>query len=311
MPSSFYCSDYYSIIKTITGKYLLPFIILPLLLTFSLLCAAYYQRIFMIQKLFSIYTHPEENNKLHVEVGSNHIACWCTGDAATFTALEYFTFTYDNTEAGFIDTFREIKRRSILLSNTFPSEEIVWENANFICIPTDKFNDSTMSAYLSIINSPSFQSAPMYNRLNDFVITYTADSIFYKTIKEEMPRASHVHKFYQILNIKNKADKNRLQLHFYQAHFLLVAVKNNTLQLATVFRYQTPQEALYYILNTIDKLEMPAEETIVSVSGFMDENSSLYKELYSYVNNLQLSETGKIKGEHPAHYFTSFNTPAA
>src|ERR1700712_575471 len=77
---------------------------------FPLLCP-------MVQKLFSIYTHPDESHQLHIEVGSAHLVCWCTAGERAFTALEYFTFTYDDTEGGFIDVFREVKRRSILLSN--------------------------------------------------------------------------------------------------------------------------------------------------------------------------------------------------
>lgn len=263
----------------------------------------------MVQKLFSIYTHPEESHKLHVEVGSSHLVCWCTGTENAFTALEFFTFTYDNTEGGFVDTFREVKRRSILLSNTFASEEIVWENDNFMCIPNDKFNAETAVSYMSLVNSLSFQSSTMYKPLPDYTLTYTADSVLYKIIKENLPQASHTHKLYYLLQQKNTKEKNSLHLQFYQSHFLLTAVKNGALHLATVYHFKTPQEVVYHILNTMDKLGMPVEQTITSLSGFIDEASPLYKEVYLYVNNLRFTQTGKIKDEYPAHYFTTYNLP--
>lgn len=264
----------------------------------------------MVQKLFSIYTEPEESHHLHVEVGNNHIACWCDDKTKGFTAFEYFTFTYDNTEGGFIDVFRELKRRSILLNNTFASEEIMWENGNFMCVPDSLFTEESAVNYLNLVNSQSFQSPPMYNRLGDVVLTYTADIILYKIVKEALPKASHIHKFKQLLQQHKMAD-NSLQIQFYQSYFLVTAVKNGALQLATVYHFKTPQQAVYHILNTLDKLEMPKQETVTSISGFIDETSSLYKELYLYVNNLQFAQTGRIKDEYPAHYFTTYNMPVA
>ena len=263
----------------------------------------------MVQKLFSIYTHPEESHQLHVEVGSRHIACWCSDAQTGFTALEYFTFSYDNTEGGFVDIFRELKRRSILLNNTFASEEIVWENADFMCVPEKYSNKNIAAGYLNLVNSQSFQSPPMFDTPGGIKLAFTADSVLYKIIKQNLPKATHTHKMNQLLRQHVADNSNSLRIQFYQSHFLLTAFKNGSLQLATVYRFATPQEAVYHILNTLDKLGMKASETVTRVSGFIDTTSALYKELYLYVNNLQLAQTGKIKDEYPAHYFTTYNQP--
>ncbi len=265
----------------------------------------------MVQKLFSIYTHPEESDNLHVEVGSNHIACWLTGTESAFTALEYFSFTYDNTEGGFVDVFREIKRSSILLNNTFAKEEIVWENSHFMFVPKEKFEDGTALAYLNLVTSQSFQSPPMKEEMQDYVLAYTADNSLYKIVSGNLPKATHTHKVRSILQQQNKSSANSIHIQFYQSYFLVTAIKNGVLQLATVYAFQTPHEAVYYILNTLDKLEMRGEETAAYVSGFIDETSALYKELYLYVHNLQPAQSGKIKDEYPAHYFTTYNLPVA
>lgn len=265
----------------------------------------------MVQKLFSIYTQPEESHHLHVEVGASHLACWCEDGKTGFTALEFFTFTYDGTEGGFIDIFRELKRRSILLSNEFASQEIVWENADFMCIPANMLSDGNITSYLSLVNSSSFQSPPMHQLIEDVTLAYTADSTLYKIIKQNLPAASHTHKLCSLLQQHRRREANSLQLQFYQSHFLLTAIKNGTLQLATVYRFTTPGEAVYYILNTLDKLSLKGEETIVYLSGFIDKASSLYREIYQYVANLQFAQTGRLKNEYPAHYFTTYNLPTA
>ncbi len=265
----------------------------------------------MVQKLFSICTQPEESHPLHIEIGKAHIACWCTGNDGAFTALEYFTFAYDNTEGGLIDVFRELKRRSILLQNEFASQEIVWENADFICVPNEKFTADNAAAYLGLVNSPAFQSTPMHCMSTDYTLAFTADSIFYKIIMQQLPHASHTHKMYGLLQQQNGDTTNSLYLQFYQSHFLLTAIKEGTLQLATLFHFATPHEAVYHILNTLDKLEMNKDQTITFLSGFIDETSALYKEIYLYVNHLQFTQTGKIKDEYPAHYFTTYNLPTA
>ena len=265
----------------------------------------------MVQKLFSLYTHPEESHQLHVEVGKAHLACWCTGNEKAFTALEYFTFTYDNTEGGFIDVFREVKQCSILLSHPFPAPEIVWENADFMCVPNDFFKAEEATAYMDLVTSRSFRSVPMYKELPQFTLTYTADSILYKIITQNLSDATHIHKVQYLLQQQKEKDGTTLYLQFYQSHFLLTAVKNGILQLATVYQFATPHEAVYHILNTLDKLDMKRDDTTVFLSGFIDESSALYKEIYLYVNNLTFTQTGKLNNEYPAHYFSTYNLPVA
>ena len=265
----------------------------------------------MVQKLFSLYTHPEESHQLHIEVGKAHLACWCTGNEEAFTALEYFTFSYDGTEGGFVDVFRELKRCSILLSHRFPSPEIVWENASFMCVPNQFFTEERAVDYLDLVTSQAYQSAPMYDTLPHFTLTYTADSVLYKIITQNIPDASHTHKLQHLLKQQKENETSALNLQFYQSYFLLTAVKNGQLQLATVYHFTTPHEAVYHILNTLDKLNMKRDDTTVYLSGFIDESSALYKEIYLYVNNLTFTKTGKLNAEYPAHYFTTYNLPVA
>lgn len=266
---------------------------------------------FMVQKLFSLYTNPEESHQLHIEAGKAHLACWLTDEKGTCTALEYFTFSCDGSEGGFVDVFRELKRYSILLKHSFMAPEIVWENATFMCIPNEYFAAGKATAYLDLVTSQSFQSAPMYNRLSDFTITYTADSVHHKIITQNIPDATHTHKMQHLLTGRKEQSGNALHLQFYQSHFLLAAIKDDALQVATVYPFSTPHEAVYHILNTLDKLSMKRDDTHVFLSGFIDESSALYKEIYLYVNNLTFTQTGMLNEEYPAHYFTTYNLPAA
>ena len=225
-----------------------------------------------------------------------------------FTALEYFTYTYDNTEGGFIDVFRELKRRSILLNNAFAAPEIVWENADFVCVPNELYRAEQTNTYLNLINSPAFLSSPMHRPLSDCTLLFAADPVLYKIVTQQLPGASHTHKMCTLLQQGNEGTGNSLYLQFYSSHFLLTAVKAGELQLATFYPFTTPGEAVYHILNTMDKLTLNKDQTITFLSG---ESSPLYKEIYQYINHLQFTQSGRINDEHPAHYFTTYNLPTA
>ena len=125
-----------------------------------------------------------------------------------------------------------------------------------------------------------------------------------------MPAASHSHKVYNLLQ-QNMSENKSLHLQFYQSHFIVTAFQNGVLQLATVYRFSTPHEAVYHILNTLDNLQMSREDSYIFLSGFIDETSALYKEIYLYINNIQFTKKGKIKNEYPAHYFTTYHLPTA
>lgn len=257
----------------------------------------------MIQKLFSFYTNPDNDCNLHVEVSACHIACWCTDSAGEMQAFEYFTIPeiYKNAD----EVLGEVKERSILLNNPFAATELVWENDAFTCIPSQYFSDELAMQMLREKSSNAYEKQ-FSTKNKNLVVGYAVDSALLQAVQEILPNATQLHKVNKLAADSRKLPESYLRLVFYQQHFLLLAVQNNNLQVATSYTFKTPKDILYHVLNALEKYNMPASETPVIAEGFIDNNSALYKKLHQYLGALQLAAQGLVNDKYPAHYFTPF-----
>ena len=71
-----------------------------------------------------------------------------------------------------------------------------------------------------------------------------------------------------------------------QSLFDIVVLKDSQILFYNIFEYQTKEDFIYYILFTLEQLELSSEETNISLTGNIDEHSELYKILYTYVRHI-------------------------
>jgi hypothetical protein len=259
----------------------------------------------MVQKLFSIYFNPDETNALFIEIGRHHIACWCTGHDKSLQAFEYFTFHDIDEHEDFENIYNEARLHSVLLNNEFAATEVIWETTPFTCVPNAFFKPEALDNYIEILDKGPFTKALSCTQ-EEYTVAYPVKEDALQLVQRHFPKAAASHKICQLSKELKNSASNCVHTVFYHHHFLLLAIKDNALQIATSISYKSSKDCLYYILYTMQQLEMPLDETVVLVSGFIDMNSVLYKDLYEYIPLLQPAEKGMLKDEYPAHYFTTF-----
>ncbi|RPD51358.1 DUF3822 family protein [Paracnuella aquatica] len=96
---------------------------------------------------------------------------------------------------------------------------------------------------------------------------------------------------------------------FFVDHQIRVAVyKQHQLQLVQQYSFQVPLDVVYYLLKICTEFSLSQQETLVSVSGFIEAVSPLYKELHQYFLNIRFSplQSVDIDGQPvPQYYFSS------
>lgn len=139
--------------------------------------------------------------------------------------------------------------------------------------------------------------------------TYAVPTEVQKWLNNKFPSATYQHQY--SLAIKNSgaiAANGSLIVDFRTEDFTLLAIKNNRLLLTHAFEYSTPEDVLYHLLKACQQFLLSQKEVSLQLSGLVDKQSSLYKELYLYFINVEFRETNWNTGnEYPAHFFTSLN----
>lgn len=93
-----------------------------------------------------------------------------------------------------------------------------------------------------------------------------------------------------LLLTKNASQEARVTATIWFNELHLTVENQGKWLLLQTYRYHTPEDVLYYILNAMQQLGLSTEETPVLLQGMIDQKSALYDVLYSYIINLQLKK---------------------
>jgi hypothetical protein len=109
-----------------------------------------------------------------------------------------------------------------------------------------------------------------------------------------------------LMNLDNSVN-GLLQVDFGVDEFELVAVNQNKLLLAERFEYATPHDVIYEMLNLCNSYSLSQYKVKVKVTGLVDKDSALYKEMYQYFMDIEFRNATWSHTDYPAHFFTVLN----
>ncbi|HEY0751881.1 MAG TPA: DUF3822 family protein [Chitinophagaceae bacterium] len=144
---------------------------------------------------------------------------------------------------------------------------------------------------------------------------YNVPLVIYNSISNEVPNVSCLHSFTCSLKVNNGMDAPiQLNVQFDTKQFRVLLKKEGKILLAQIYPYSVPLDVVYYLLKILQQHDLNQEDTHLIVSGLIEEDSALFKELYNYFLNMEIAKPGSISLEnnnYPAHFFTSIYNLAA
>ncbi len=153
-------------------------------------------------------------------------------------------------------------------------------------------------------------------RVSEWQLTnlYLVNKDLWNWIQENYPTAKFRHRY--TLDLKNAISNSIggvVQVDFYNSGFTTIVSVNNKLLFAGNFEYANTDDVLYILLKLCHHFSLSQNELILQLSGLIEQNSALYKELYLYFSNINFRNvTWQSKNtDYPSHYFTSLNDLAA
>jgi hypothetical protein len=136
---------------------------------------------------------------------------------------------------------------------------------------------------------------------------YTIPQDVQQFLMRRYPSASF--KNFPILALRNlgNSDNGLMQIDFGVDEFELVAVNQNNLLLAERFEYVTPNDVIYVLLNLCNTYSLSQYKVKVKITGLVDKDSALYKEMYQYFMDIEFRSATWSHAGYPGHFFTVLN----
>ncbi len=198
------------------------------------------------------------------------------------------------------------------LSNTFYKVLLSYDHPQSTLVPWSQFRHEEGLNLLrslygingsSTVISESIAGWQLYN-------VFAVPASLHELVSKKYAAGQYWHQYsVAIKNIQAAESGGHLLIDFRKNDFTVVAAANGQLLLTQTFLYATPEDVLYYLLKTVQQLGLSQQEARLSLSGLIDKQSALYKELYQYFLHLEFREAGWVveNSDYPSHFFTSLN----
>ena len=263
---------------------------------------------------FNITTENTPLNKpnLFISAGKQGISfIQLDTDSNTFISVLVYHFAKNLTSTAIAEQVNEIVSSENLSQQHFKKIFVTWCFDENVFVPQEYFDAGNSKEMLVLVHGDLMQGAVQ----NELVATHNLHTVYkipaaVKNIFNiAFPFCIQNHQSSLLINFE-KNNKDLLYCNFYQEHLTVLLRKNGQLQIIQQFEYASPEDAVYHLLNVCQSFETDAAKTILTVSGMIDTDSSLYSELYKYfqsVNCADLSASFNYAEEikdHPAHYFS-------
>lgn len=245
---------------------------------------------------------------------SNEGFSFCIKDDTNNSFVGLAIYNYDKTKPSVglpIDLQIVFHQKKEILSQQFNKVFIVYSLPQSVLIPSSLYDGETNAAAIMNLLHGDFCENEII--LTDLIAErsvyncYRVPAALYKVLREHYPNASTTHQY--TLLLKRPIQKNdQLSVIFYGQKLVVSLINNGTHQLINSFGYSTPQDASYVLRNICHQLG--TENIGLVINGLIEEDSSLYKEIYKYFAEIEFSKlpadlnfSDEIK-QYPSHYFS-------
>ena len=227
-----------------------------------------------------------------------------------YIALAVYEFEKGSDREPQSDSLQEMFANQQLLSGPFKKVCMMYSYSESVLIPFTLYSSLENENVLNLLHGDLAKNVVI---LTDLVVeggvynVYRVPGEIHKVINSKFPLAEHTHQ-YSILLRHPQPVEDKLSVTFYQNHILLRIIKNGRTELINTFCFNTSEDVSYILLNSCKQYEV--SKAAVEISGLIEKDSNLYKEIYKYFDRINFAGLPKQNNysekitEQPAHYFS-------
>lgn len=197
------------------------------------------------------------------------------------------------------------------LQNSFYAAGVVYDLPQSVLVTQKNYKQDDTVLLLNAISGNNGNANTVSELIPEWQLynIYSVPLDIHEWTSRKFPSARYWHQYSIGIKNINAADiDGSMAVDFRNNDFTVIAAKEGKLLLTQTFSYSAPEDVLYYLLKTCQQFSLSQQGVQLQLSGLVDKQSSLYKELYQYFIHIEFREpTWNVRSDYPAHFFTSLN----
>lgn len=269
-----------------------------------------------LQKVVSVLPAPEKAGELDlvIEAGPYGLSClWHKDQGKTIEgALIHYAGGIRET-TGLVKDIRHVFESEPLLNESHHSLRIFHNVPESLVFPKKYFSAPNAAASLSLLFGESEaclqQEADIAG--TEMICCYRIPEPVHSFFNSYLFSYHPAHPFGCLLRKTAQEEPRLLRCTLYPGCFRTILLKENGLQLAALYEYQTPEDIAYTLLNICHQHEISPDDLALRLDGLIDAGSNLYAELSKYFLKAEFTRLppgltlARGIGEYPSHYFNN------
>ncbi len=265
-----------------------------------------------MKQVFTIDNNDEphrERSVLSIRLGERH-AGFAITDHSSGALQQLAWYTGEEISGETLDPLFELHEH---FNDTYQRVQVCYDNPRSLLIPTQLYREQETRALLNTCYGVSNYDLIFTDRISSWQMnnTYAVPKEIHQWVTRHFSQADIFHQYsVAVKNIEVASEEAHFMLDFRSDDFSLIVCKGADLVLAQCYNYSSPSDVVYYLLKACMAFGVTPENIRVSLSGLIDRQSILYRELYQYFINVEFKQPAwSVTQEkvYPAHFFTALN----
>ena len=240
------------------------------------------------------------NYHISIQLGISHLS---------YCLLNTTTFSYDYTRIynfSSVIEVTEIINNDEVIKADYSSQSVAFVNFASTLAPSSLYKKEDAEAILAFntkVNGKVLadvilsQEAHLIYSVPESILTIV--SSFFPKAKQKAQESMLIQQYSQFNNTE------KAYLYLNQNNVIITLFKENKLVLNNSFDYITKEDLLYFVLFSIEQLNLSPENIEVTVFGSIEKDDEYFKLLYDYIRNIKLG-----KRPHQFTFATEFDSLA-
>lgn len=216
---------------------------------------------------------------------------FCIYNRSTNTVehLQSKEFDKKQTPLDVLDALKAELSSNIVFSDTFETVTIIYQNELSNLVPKELFDENNSADYLKfsskILQSDyvTFDEIAINNTCNVYVPYVNINNYIFETFGEFTFKHSSTILIDTILQKETNSKDKKVYINVNKSHLEILTIDKGNLLIYNSFDYFTPEDFIYFVLFTLEQLQLDTETIPIKLLGTISEQDDVYKILYKYI----------------------------
>src|SRR5690606_4057763 len=245
------------------------------------------------------------NLKLSIQVCLDGLSfCILDIPQAKISWYKKINFPKEHNPVKALQEIEDVYKEEQILHDTFKEVTLLFSNDLYSPVPLEYFKEEEASTYLKfntkILGTDVVESDQINDELVNVYIPYTNITNYFFDRYGEFEFKHNTTELINAALALNDKTETTAYLNNYKGYYDLVIVKGDALLFSNTFNYETREDFIYYLLFTLEQLDLDPEIFKLILLGNISKESEEYKTAYTYIKNIELLEPG-FKGLDEKH----------